>query len=184
MPREHLPFTNSARRAEPPANNEKQDKEVSNMLRNPPHAGQGDLFTKAVFESRERTTVLDIDRFRLRIKSAMSAAITDRNLDRHAIASEMARTLNAPALSKAMLDAYTSPAKDQDITLVRFKALVRAIDAPELWDVAVSEDGLLVLRGDEARLAEIARLQQEQRAIGDRLKKLRSTPVHIARQER
>jgi len=154
------------------------------VLRNPPHAGQGDLFAKAVFESREPAAVFDADRFRLRIKSAMSAAITGRNLDRHAIASEMARTLNAPGLSKAMVDAYTSPAKDQDITLVRFKALVRAIDAPELWDIAVSDDGLLVLRGDEARLAEIARLQQEQRAIGDRLRKLRSVPVNITREER
>jgi len=154
------------------------------VLRNPPHAGQGDLFAKAVFESREAAPVLDADRFRLRIKAAMSAAISDRNLDRHEIASEMAQSLNAPNLSKAMLDAYTSPAKDQDITLVRFKALVRAIDAPELWDVAVSDDGLLVLRGDEARLAEIARLQQEQRAIGSRLKTLRSVPVNITREER
>lgn len=153
------------------------------MLRNPPHAGQGDLFSRPVFESREPAPVLDIDRFRLRIKGAMSAAITGRNLDRHAVACAMARTLNAPALSKAMLDAYTSPAKDQDITLVRFKALARAIDAPELWDIAVSDDGLLVLRGDEARLAEIARLQQEQRAIGERLRKLRSIPVHISRGE-
>lgn len=154
------------------------------MLRNPPHAGQGDLFARAVFESREAAPVLDVDRFRLRIKGAMSAAITDRNLDRHAIASDMARALNAPGLSKAMLDAYTSPAKDQDITLVRFKAFARAIDAPELWDVAVSDDGLLVLRGDEARLAEIARLQQEQRAIGAKLKQLRSVPVNISREER
>lgn len=153
------------------------------VLRNPSHSGQGDLFTRAVFETREAVPVLDVDRFRLRIKGAMSAAIGDRNLDRHAIASDMARALNAPALSKAMLDAYTSPAKDQDITLIRFKALVRAINAPELWDIAVSDDGLLVLRGDEARLAEIARLQQEQRAIGQRLKTLKSVPVHISRGE-
>ena len=60
---------------------------------------------------------------------------------------------------------------------------VGAINAPELWDIAVSDDGLLVLRGDEARLAEIARLQQEQRAIGQRLKTLKSVPVHISRGE-
>ncbi|MDF1778770.1 MAG: hypothetical protein P1V13_22330 [Rhizobiaceae bacterium] len=151
------------------------------MLRNPPNAGQGDLFAKPVFESRTAVPILDADRFRLRIKSAMSEAISKRQLDRHAVASGMARSLNAPGLSKTMLDAYTSPAKDHDISLVRFKALVRTIDAPELWDVAVSDDGLLVLRGDEARLAEIARLQQEQRALGDRLRKLRSTPVNIKR---
>ena len=147
------------------------------------HPHQGDLFTKAVFESREPAPVLDMDRFRLRLKAAMSAAISDRDLDRHAVAADMARTLNAPGLSKAMLDAYTAPAKDQDITLVRFKALARAIQAPELWDIAVSDDGLLVLKGDEARLAEIARLQQEQRAIAGRLRALRSVPVRISRVE-
>ncbi|MDA4629885.1 hypothetical protein NZA98_01935, partial [Escherichia coli] len=81
-------------------------------------------------------------------------------------------------LSKATLDAYTAESKDtHDISLVRFKAFVRATDANWLWDTIVSEDGLTMLEGDEARLAEIARLQQEQRAIGAELKTLLAVPV-------
>jgi hypothetical protein len=81
-----------------------------------------------------------------------------------------------------MLDNYTSESKQHDISLVRFKALVRHINAPQLWDLAVCDEGLLVLQGDEARLAEIARLQQEARSITAKLRKLRETPVHIQRQ--
>lgn len=154
------------------------------MLRNLPHSGQGDLFARPVFETREAAPDIDIERFRLRIKSAMAAAIREGELDRHAVALDMARALDAPRFSKAMLDAYTSPSKDHDISLVRFKAFVRATGSHSLWDIAVSDDGLIVLRGDEARLAEIARLQQEQRAIGQQLRLLRATPVNIRREPR
>ncbi|MCR9122972.1 MAG: hypothetical protein NXH91_11945 [Phyllobacteriaceae bacterium] len=140
---------------------------------------QADMFAKPVFESRSPVTDLDLDRFRLRIKGAMSQALKGR--DRIAVAARMGRMLGGSAMSKAMLDAYTSPAKQQDISLVRFKALARAAEAPGLWDVAVSDDGLLVLQGDEARLAEIARLQQEQRKLAAKLKALQSLPVNIRR---
>jgi len=144
-----------------------------------PH--QSDLFDEPVFESRSPVPLadLDLDRFRRRIKTAMSKALKPH--DRGDVASVMGRMLGSGSMSKAMLDAYTSPAKDHDISLVRFKCLVRATCAPELWDMAVSDDGLLVLAGDEPRLAEIARLQQEQRAIGAQLRKLRASPVDIKR---
>ncbi|MCB8835726.1 hypothetical protein LJD42_29715, partial [Escherichia coli] len=65
----------------------------------------------------------------------------------------MAQYLGLPNLSKATLDAYTAESKDtHDISLVRFKAFVRATDANWLWDTIVSEDGLTMLEGDEARL--------------------------------
>lgn len=72
--------------------------------------------------------------------------------------------------------------KQVDISLPRFKAFVRATGASfGLWDEVVSEDGLLLLQGDEARLAEIARLQQEQREIAAQLKAMRAVPVRIRR---
>ena len=64
------------------------------------------------------------------------------------------------------------------------QAFVRATDALWLWDLIVSEDGLTMLEGDEARLAEIARLQQEQRALAHELKALRSIPINIKRRGR
>ena len=147
-----------------------------------PH--QADLFQQPVFESRAAVpdADLDIDRYRLRMKGAMAKALKPH--DRGAIARTMGRMLGGGAMSKAMLDAYTSPAKDHDISLVRFKCLVRATGATALWDIAVSDDGLMVLAGDEPRLAEIARLQQEQRAIGEQLRKLRSVPVQLTREAR
>ena len=108
----------------------------------------------------------------------MSAAL--KGHDRTQIAREMAEMLGSNTLSAGMLNNYVSPSKTADITLPRFKAFVRAVNAPKLWDVAVSDDGLLVLKGDEARLAEIARLQQVQRDTAGKLRLLRSLPVNVA----
>lgn len=149
-----------------------------------PSPDQIDFFEKSVFETRTPVpiTQIDLNRFRLRIKTAMSDALKGK--DRGQIASQMGRMLGADSMSKGMLDAYCSPAKDTDISLVRFKALARSAEAPHLWDIAVCDDGLLVLQGDEARLAEIARLQQVQREAAARLRKLRAAPIDIKRGER
>jgi len=61
---------------------------------------------------------------------------------------------------------------------------VRATGAVWLWDLVVSDDGLTMLEGDEARLAEIARLQQEQRERAAELKALLAVPVNIRRRGR
>ena len=150
-------------------------------MRNLPHPDQSDLFEKPVFTVRDRQK-LDIPRFRLRMKTAMSQAIRERQLDRQAIADAMARDLGADGFTAAMLTNYPSPSKDHEISLTRFKVFVRVTGATELWDVAVSDDGLLVLEGDEARLAEIARLQQRQREISSKLRSLLATPVNIKRE--
>lgn len=143
---------------------------------------QKDLFQKPLFESREAVHAIDPDRFRYRIKTAMSQVLRDGGFDRHEIAHSIGRSLGSSNFSKGMLDNYTSPSKtDHDISLIRFKAFVRETGAFNLWDLAVSDDGLLILEGDEARLAEIARLQQEMRGIRQELKTLQSTPVNIRR---
>jgi len=147
-----------------------------------PNPDQFDLFEEAVFPVRTPVTSIDIDRFRSRVKRAMARAIRESKYDRPTIAARMAQYLRQENVSKSTLDAYTAESKStHDISLVRFRAFVRATDAPWLWDVVVSEDGLTLLQGDEARLAEIARLQQEQKLIGRQLKSLRSTPVDVKR---
>lgn len=149
------------------------------------HPAQYDLFHEAVFPVRAPAVQIDIARFRATLKRAMAQAIRECPFDRTVIAARMAQYLGLPNLSKATLDAYTAESKDtHDISLVRFKAFVRATDANWLWDTIVSEDGLTMLEGDEARLAEIARLQQEQRAIGAELKTLLAVPVNIKRRGR
>jgi hypothetical protein len=85
-------------------------------------------------------------------------------------------------VSKAALDAYTAESKTaHDISMPRFKAFVRATNANWLWDIVVSDDGLLLLEGDEARLAEISRVRQAQRELAQELKLLQATPVTIRR---
>jgi hypothetical protein len=142
---------------------------------------QADMFNAPVFMPRPRLAALDLDRFRLRLKAAMSSALLSCALDRQAVAAEMGRMLSQPSLSKAMLDCYTAPAKDHDISLVRFKAFTRVTGASQLWDACISDEGLVILQGDEPRLAEIARLQQTQRAIGAEIRRLTAMPVDIRR---
>lgn len=146
---------------------------------------QLDLWLQPLFPSRAPAHSVDIARFRAKLKRAMAQAIRECPHDRPTIAARMAQYLGLPSISKGMIDAYTAESKDShDISLVRFKAFVHATGAVWLWDMIVSEDGLLLLEGDEARLAEIARLQQEQREIASRVKALLSVPVAIKRRSR
>ncbi len=143
---------------------------------------QLDFFKESVFPVRTAADRIDIDRFRGRLKRDMARAIRECPFDRPTIAARMAQYLAVAGVSKAALDAYTAESKtNHDISLVRFKAFVRATGAVWLWDSVVSDDGLLLLEGDESRLAEIARIQQERRALAAELKTLLATPVTIRR---
>lgn len=149
------------------------------MKRDP---SQLDFFSQPVFPVRSPVARIDIDRYRSKMKRAMGRAIRECPYDRPTIAARMAQYLGLPSISKAMLDAYTAESKGgHDITLPRFAAFVHATGAMWLWDEAVADQGATMLVGDEARLAEIARLQQEQETIKAELRALRSTPVHIRR---
>lgn len=147
------------------------------MKRDP---SQLDFFHVPVFEARSAVERIDLERFRSRLKRDMSRAIRECPYDRPVIAARMAQYLGLASVSKGALDAYTAESKTgHDVSLVRFKAFVRATGAVWLWDSVVSEDGLTLLQGDEARLAEIARLQQEQKALADHIRLLKARPVEI-----
>ena len=143
---------------------------------------QLDFFAEQVFPVRIAADRIDIDRFRSRLKREMARAIRECPYDRPTIAARMAHYLGLTSVTKSALDAYTAESKTaHDISLVRFKAFVRATGALWLWDVIVSEDGLLLLEGDEARLAEIAYRQQKIREEQAELKALLSVPVNVKR---
>lgn len=142
---------------------------------------QLDMFKKPVFESRIKSGPVDHDRLRSKIKRAMAKAIRESRYDRQTIALRMAQFLGLEKLSKTTLDAYTAESKgSHDISLVRFAAFVRATDAPWIWDLILSQDGLTILDGEEAKLAEIARLEQERSALNKELRKLRVRPVQMS----
>jgi hypothetical protein len=140
---------------------------------------QYDLFGNATFPVREPIGTLDIERFRSKLKRSMAEAIRQCPHDRQIIAARMAQYLGLPSISRSVLDAYTAESKPHDPTLPRFKAFVKATGAVWLWDEIVKDDGLTLLQGDEAMLAEIALLQQQQREIALKLKELRSVPVNV-----
>lgn len=149
------------------------------MSRDP---AQMDFFMRPLFPSRTPSTRLDMDRYRAKMKRAMARAIRECPYDRPTIAARMANYLGLPSISKGMIDAYTAESKTgHDITLVRFAAFIHATDALWLWDEAMSDQGVTLLIGDEARLAEIARLQQEQDRIKAEIRNLKASPVRIRR---
>ncbi|WP_054309991.1 hypothetical protein [Mesorhizobium sp. 1M-11] len=155
------------------------------MPRKPSNPAQGDLFYAPVYPSRVADQSVDVTGFRGRLKRAMSRALKECPHGRAEIAMRMAVALGQDSFSLATLNAYTAESdSSHDISLVRFKAFVRATGATWLWDLVVSDDGLTMLVGDEARLAEIARVQQEKAALDERLRELKSTPVRVIRRDR
>lgn len=151
------------------------------MSRNP---DQLDFFMQSTFPIRTKVTTIDVDRFRSRMKRAMSKALRECPYDRNEVAGRMAKYLDLK-VSKSALDAYTAESKvNHDISLIRFKAFVHATGAVWLWDELVSDDGLTMLDGDETRLAEIAYWQQEQENIRAKLKALKAVPVRVRERAR
>lgn len=145
------------------------------------HPDQLGLFEAPVYETRANSGPLQLDRFRSEVKRAMSKAIRESGYDRQTIAKRMAQYLGLENLSKTTLDAYTAESKDShDISLLRFAAFVHATGANWLYDLIAAKAGLTVLEGSEARLAEIARLDQERRQINSQLRRLRAVPVRPA----
>lgn len=149
------------------------------MKRDP---AQLDFFAEPVFPVRIAADRIDIARYRSVIKRAMSRAIRECAFDRPTIAARMAQYLGLPNVSRSALDAYTAESNTtHDISLIRFTAFVYATGASWLWDEVASVQGVTMLVGDEARLAEIARLHQERREITDQLRTLSARPVVIRR---
>lgn len=148
------------------------------MVKNNPE--QIELFSTAVFETRVPSPMSG-DQMLSTVARAMSKAAKDSGLTRQQIGVRMAQYLGIEKLTKAALDAYIAESKtSHNISLVRYAAFVHATEANWLWDVVVKHSGLTVLDGDEARFAEIARLQQEQKRLQKELRKLRIRPVKTA----
>lgn len=155
------------------------------MPRKPSNPLQGDLFHTPVYPSRIPDETVNVTGFRSKLKRALSRALKECPHDRAEVAMRMAQALGQDSFSLATLNAYTAESNEtHDISVVRLKAFVRATGANWIWDLVVADDGLTMLVGDEARLAEIARVEQEQNALAQRLKELRAKPVQIARRHR
>lgn len=147
------------------------------MKRSP---SQLDFFREPVYPVREQTPI-NIERFRANLKRAMARALRDSPYERSIVAARMAQILGLPSISKATIDAYTAESKTVDISVPRFKAFVRATGANWLWDEVVKDDGLLLLEGEEAMLAEEARIRQEIKRLNSELRVMLRKPVEVKR---
>lgn len=153
---------------------------------------QGDLFVPApaspapehlfpVRERVERPKSLDLS---LKIKTALGRALKECPRNAYEIAAAMSELLGREITADALY-AYTAPAKpEHEISLLRFVAFVRVTGATWLWDELVEDDGLIVMVGREAHLAqlglveqEIQRLEEARRALRQDLK---ARPVAVA----
>ena len=149
-------------------------------MSNSVNTDQIELFSTAVFEARAATSI-NGDQFSSIVARKMAQAAKESGLTRVEIGGRMAAYLGISKVTKAALDAYIAESKtDHNISLVRFAAFVHATGANWLWDEVVKPAGLTILEGDEVRFAEIARLQQEQKALSKKLHKLKLQPVKTA----
>ena len=102
--------------------------------------------------------------------------------DRYAIAAEASKLL-ADDVSKAMLDAYASPAReDHKVPFSRLMAIVVVTGRYDLLDAHMRETGCGVITGRELEAAELGSIEQEIRALQARARDLRKTAQPIRRE--
>lgn len=143
--------------------------------RRTPAEGQGDLFDHAALFPVRRPVAhsrpVDLS---LRIKTGMSQALKECP-DSAAIVAARISEMTGREMSVDALYAYTAASKpEHDIGIVRFVAFVRATEAFWLWDMLVEDDGLMVLQGREAKLAQLGHLQQQHQQLAEAMRALKN----------
>lgn len=119
-----------------------------------------------------------------RIARTVSEILKHEDRDRIVIAAEMS-VLLAEDVSKAMLDAYASPARDgHNISFARMLALIAVTNRFDLLDRELRAIGAAVLVGDEIYTAEIGHLESEIAKLQQRRKDLQRLHPSITRNRR
>lgn len=136
-----------------------------------------DLFADGLFPVQAPKEPVPAMDFNVRIAQFIGRALKETSKSRAQIAAEMSEMLGED-VSVHMLNAYSSPAREEHrISLVRFKSLARVTASVWLWEAAVEGDGLTLLQGEEALLAQIGAVEQQKKALDARLKELKSHPL-------
>lgn len=158
--------------------------------RKPSEPTQGDLFARAdaLFPVRERRDAIAPLDTSLKIKTALGVALKKHPESAAVIAAKMSEILGRP-ISTDALYSYTGQSKsDHDIGIVRLKAFIRVTGAAWLWDLIVEDEGLVVLAGREAHLAQLGQLEQEKERLNEEIRSLRrnlrARPVDLAKRMR
>ena len=100
---------------------------------------------------------------------------------REVIAAKMSVLLDED-ISRAMLDAYASPARDQHkVPMSRFFALIAVTDRHDLFDTLVREIGGTVLVGEEVYTARLGHIERQMAALQEEKRRLRGDAPLITR---
>lgn len=127
--------------------------------------------------------------FNVGLACAMRQAIRESGLTNDQVAARMTELLGYDdnrRITGAQLYAYTAASRDtHTISLVRFKAFVRATGCLWLWEVALDGEGLTLLQGEEALHAQASVAEKQGRELLEQAKRLRAAaPVQVHRRRR
>jgi hypothetical protein len=110
-----------------------------------------------------------------RISSMVGTILNSDGRSREVIAAEMS-VLLGEEVSRAMLDAYASPARDQHkVIFSRLLALVAVTKRHDLLDAILREIGGSLLVGDEILTARLGHIKQQMRELQEEERKLRAS---------
>ena len=122
--------------------------------------------------------------FNRTIANAMREAIRASGLSNDQVAARMTELLayEEGGVTGAQLYAYTAASREtHTISLVRFKAFVRATGAIWLWTIVLEGEGLTILEGKEALHAQASLMRKQALALLDEVKRIESAaPLHIS----
>ncbi len=119
-----------------------------------------------------------------RTARAVSEILKHDVRDRVVIAAEMSVLLDYD-VSKAMLDAYASPARDEhNISFGRMKALIAVSNRVDIFDREVRDIGLSVLDGDDIYAAQASHIRSEIAELTQQLKIIERLNPSITRNRR
>lgn len=112
------------------------------------------------------------------VSKAVSDALHDEVRSRYEIAGKVSELLDED-VSKAMLDAYASPAREEHkVPLSRFLAIVAVTDRYDLLDRVVREIGAAVLVGEELNTARLGQIDRRIAMLRDERKRIAgSAPI-------
>lgn len=134
-----------------------------------PHPGQlGFAFDAPV----ARTGVAALAGLERRISTTVATILNTDTRPREVIAAEMSVLLD-DEISRMMLDAYASPARDgHRVPMSRFLALVAVTGRQDLLDPLLREIGVAALVGEEVLTARIGHVRQQIKELNAEMRRL------------
>lgn len=118
------------------------------------------------------------------VAAAVAIALKGDARSRFEIAGAVSALLD-DEVSKTMLDAYASEARDShNISAARLLALVAATERFDVLDTLLRRIGAAVLVGDDLLTARLGHLKAQEKALRTEIRKLEGVAVPIEREKR